>query len=572
MLLVLGVFAARLVQVQAIDAPELAAEALGQRLVTSQIDVQRADIVDRNGAVLATSIERVHIWVNQEKIADWKRVSNGQTLAAGPGDAARILAPILGMEEQQLEALLTGERSFQYLARDISNDVWDLVSAERIAGLDFEPTSERIYPNGAVAGNVIGFVGGRDDVAGRWGIAGLEYAFEEALLGTPGSLTYERGGGNLVIPTGVREESPAVPGSTLVTTLDRDLQWLTQQRLARALTDTGAESGVIIVEDIRTGEIYALADSSSVDPRDAGASAAADRGSRAASSVFEPGSTGKIITMAALIEEGLATPTSRYIAPFEYATNNGQVFRDSHEHADWQLTLAGILVRSSNTGTVRAGQRLTLDQRYDYLSTFGLGDRTGVGLPGESGGILHDSGDWDGRTKFAVLFGQGVSVTALQTTQVYATIANGGVRVQPTVVQGFEQADGTFVPRDVADPERVISEDTAAQLMRMLESVVADGTGQLAQVDSYRVAGKTGTAQAAGPDGEMTSIVASFVGVAPADNPRIVVSVILFNPQSSVWGGDVAAPVFADVMTQALQALRVPPSVGDANPYPITWE
>ena len=185
------------------------------------------------------------MWVNQQKIADWKRVSDGQLLAAGPGDAARILAPILGMQEAELEALLTGDKGFQYLAKDVSSDVWDLVRAERIAGLDYEPTSERIYPNGAVAGNVIGFVGGRDDLAGRWGIAGLELAFEQELLGTAGSLTYERGGGNLVIPTGVREESPAVPGSTLVTTLDRDLQWLTQQRLDRALAETGAESGAM---------------------------------------------------------------------------------------------------------------------------------------------------------------------------------------------------------------------------------------------------------------------------------------------------------------------------------------
>ncbi len=572
MLGVLLVFAGRLIQIQGIDSGDLAAQALNTRLVTSEIDVQRADIVDRNGVVLATSIDRVNVHANQQLVATWSRASDQKVLASGPKDAAALLAPILGMSEAKLEGLLTGDKRFIYVAKDVSTETWDLIKAEGIQGIYAEPTSQRLYPNGNVAGNVVGFVGGRSDKPGQWGNAGLEYAFEGTLQGKAGSVTYERGGGGLVIPTGIREESPAVPGSTVVTTLDRDLQWLAQQRAEKAVHDTRASSAIVIVQDVKTGQIYALVDTDSVDPSDPGATPTADRGSRAASSVFEPGSTAKVVTMAALLEEGLATPTSQYVAPYEFTTKKHITFNDSHEHDDWPLTLNGILVRSSNTGTVIAGKPLSLEQRYDYLTRFGLGTTTHVGLPGESHGILRTPDEWYGRTQDAVLFGQGVAVTALQTSQVYATIANGGVRVQPTVVSGFDQADGTFVPRETAEPVRVISEETSHELMSMLESVVLDGTGENARIPGYRVAGKTGTAQAAGPDGKMSDIVASFVGIAPAEDPRIVVTVIVFNPKSSIWGGDVAAPVFADVATAALQALQVPPSTGKPESYPVTWQ
>lgn len=567
----LMIFTIRLVQIQAVDAGHLAEQALAQRLTTSEISVPRADIVDRDGVVLATSVDRYHVTVNQQKLADWERSQNGQVIASGPSDAASILAPILGLDEASLEATLTGDSPFVYIAKDVTPETWSLVDAEKISGIGGEPTSQRIYPNGIVAGNVIGFVGGVSDKEGTWGIAGLEYAFEDHLLGTPGSLTYEKGGGNVVIPTGVRQESPAIPGETLVTTIDRDLQWQVQERLDQGVADTGAEWGAVIVMDVKTGEVYVLADSETVDPNHPGWSSADDRGSRAVSAVFEPGSTGKVITMAALLEEGLATPTDQFVAPYQYTTANGQTFHDSHEHGKLKLTLAGVLAQSSNTGTIQAGERLTVEQRYSYLKAFGFGESTGVGLPGESVGILHDAEDGDPRTRYAVLFGQGVSVTAMQTAQVYATIANGGVMVSPTVVQGFKAADGTFTPVETPEGVRVVSEETATELMLMLESVVADGTGEAAQVPGYRIAGKTGTAQAADENGEMTGIVASFIGIAPADDPRIVVSVILYNPTKKIYGGSAAGPIFADVTLDALRSLGIPPSNEAATLYPLTW-
>jgi len=572
-LLVLLVFAARLVQIQVIDSASLSQAALASRLHTSEITVPRADILDRNGVVLATSVDRYNVVVNQRDLAQWTRTdAAGKATAGTAADAAAILAPILGLDEAALVASLSGDKTFAYVAKNVSVETWNAVAALKIAGIGKEATSERVYPNGTVAGNVIGFVGGNADSPGVSGLSGLELEYQDLLLGHPGTETVETNArGNIAIPTGLQTEKAAIPGSTLVTTLDSDLQWYAQGRLDKAVADTGAEWGSIIVEDVKTGEIYVLADSGAVDPNDPGASATNDRGSRAASAVFEPGSTGKIVTMAALLEEGLATPTTELTAPYAYTTPNNQTFHDSHSHKNMRLTLTGVLAQSSNTGTVIAGSALTPQQRYDYLSAFGFGQPTGVGLPGESGGILRDVKKWDGRTKYAVLFGQGVSVTALQTAQVYQTVANGGVRVQPTVVKGFTSPDGTFVPRTTAEPVRVISEETSGKLLTMLESVVDDGTGTLAQVPGYRVAGKTGTAQAASSDGLMSNVVASFVGVAPADQPRIVVSVMLYNPWSSQWGGTVAGPVFSDVMGMALQSLGIPPSGSAAQLYPTTW-
>ena len=322
----------------------------------------------------------------------------------------------------------------------------------------------------------------------------------------------------------------------------------------------------------KTGQIYALVDSKSVDPNDPGATDAKDRGSRAVSTVFEPGSTAKTITMAAALEEGLVTPTSHVKAPYEFTTDNDQTFHDAEQHGVEKLTVAGVLAKSSNTGTVQIGSRLTPEQRYKYLTAFGLGTKTNVGLPGESNGILADYKKWDGRQKYAVLFGQALSVTAIQTTQVYQTIANGGVQVQPTIVSGYQDADGNFTPRVAEEPKRVVSEKTAKEVLTMLESVTSDGTGTAAAIDGYRVAGKTGTAQATCANGSFTCVVASFAGIAPADDPRIVVTVIMYDPKTSIYGGEVAAPVFKDVATFALQELRVPPSQTKATLYPITWK
>ena len=573
-LLVVGLFVARLIDVQIVNAAPLAEEALAQRLVTVEVTPTRADIVDRNGVVLATTVERYNLWVNQTKIVDWKRTDTGTgtVVAQGALDAAKILAPILGVSESELGATLSGGKSFVYVAKNLTPEVLDLVKAERISGIEWESTPERLYPNGVTAGNIIGFMGFGADGTNKIGLGGIEQAYQDQLEGVAGSRTYERSAYGTTIPSGIHSEEGAVPGETVVLTTDRDIQYFSEQALAKALNETGSSGGTIVVTDSTTGEVLAIADSNSVDPANPGATDPGHRGSGAVEDVFDPGSTAKIITMAAAIEEGIATPTSQFVAPFLYTTADNETFRDSHPHPDQKLTLTGILVNSSNTGTVMIGEQLSPETRYNYLRAFGLGERTGIGLVSESPGILHAWQDWDRRTNYATMYGQGVSVTALQTAQVYGAIANGGVKIAPTIVKGFESADGTFTANDPPESERVISEETASKLMSMLTEVTQDGTGRAAAIDGYLVAGKTGTAQAPDAEGKLTRIVASFVGIAPADNPRVVVSVTLFDPKSSIWGGDVAAPVFKDVTTFALQTLRVPPSTETLTQYPTTWE
>lgn len=565
--LVLGVFAVRLIYVQGFAGSALADEALNRRLVTTKLPADRGQILDTKGVVLATSVERFNVIANQQEIAKAKKTTpQGEVLASGPEAAAAALGPVLGISAPELGARLLGDRGYVVLKKSVTAEVWQQIAALRIAGITAEQTSERVYPAGNVGGNVIGFTG-----ADGAGLAGIELTNEKTLTGHAGEWTYERGGTGQQIPSGAGSTTPAVPGSSVQLTIDRDLQWKAQDALDAQIRATGADWGVVEVEDVKTSEILALADSGTVDPNSPGASSDAARGSRAVSNVFEPGSTAKVVTMAAALETGLATPTSQYTVPYAFTTANNQTFHDSHSHPDLKLTLAGVLAKSSNAGTVMIGQDLPQQVRYDYLSKFGFGTASGVGLPGETNGILHPVDQWDGRTKYAVLFGQGLAVNAVQATQVYATVANGGVRAQPHVVKNYIDANGIVTVPTLTEPTRVVSESTAKQLLLMLEGAVDDGTGGLAAIPGYRVAGKTGTAQAADAHGGMTGIVASFIGVAPADSPRIVVSVTLSNPRSSIWGGDVAAPVFKDVASYALQYLGVPPSAPAPPLFPVTW-
>ena len=516
--LVLAVFGLRLVYLQGINGPAIAQEALKDRLVSVSSVGARGQITDVNGVPLAVSVERYDVAVNQKQVATYKGTKDVPGGAAG---VAQLLAPILGANPAELGGTLVGTSTYRYIAKSVVPDVARQIRALVLPGVQLEKVASRVYPKGTLAGNIVGFVG-----ADGKGAQGLEYSLQGRLAGTGGSETYEIG---------------------------------------------GADAVTIVVMGARTGDVYAIADSDSIDPNNPGAGAAGAL-SRAVTQVFEPGSTGKVVTMAALLENGLATPTSQFQVPNQFTTPNGAgVITDAENHGVEHLTLTGILAQSSNVGTVTAGQTLTVQQRYDYLTKFGFGSRTGIEMPGESGGILRPFAKWDGRTQYNVLFGQGLAVNALQAVSVYGTVANGGVKVTPHVVAGWTSPDGTYTP--VARPagDRVISQNTAGELMTMLQSVVdaGSGTGNAAAIPGYRVAGKTGTAQELSSNG----ITASFVGVVPADAPQVVVGVFVTNPRTSVYGGVVAAPVFADVAGFTLASLGVAPSDTSAAPalYPTTW-
>lgn len=564
---VLTVFAGRLVYIQAFEADALANEASQQLSVTKQVPAERGVITDAQGVVLATSVARYDVTVNQAEIAAWKHTVDGVE-AGGPVEAARLTSDLLGIDAAELAAEYTGTRKFKYIKKEVLPEVWDAIVALGIHGLYGEKTTKRVYPSGSLAGNIVGFVGTDDE-----GKAGIESSLNSELSGSAGEITYERARSGHVIPAGKQESSDAVAGSDVELTVIRDIQYVAEQALSEQVKKFGATGGTVIVMDTKTGAVYALAESNAVDPNDPSASKASDRGSKAASNVFEPGSTAKVITMAALLETGADTPTSKFTVKDRFTTQNGQTFKDSHDHATEKWTLTGILSNSSNTGTVMAGGALTKQVRYDYLKKFGFGAKTGVELGGESNGILHNVEDWDGRTEHTVLFGQGVAVTEMQAISVYATIANGGKRVTPHLVNSVVAADGTKTETAPTVGEQVVSAKTSKQLLRMLESTVIDGTGKQAAISGYRVAGKTGTAQAANSKGQMTDIVASFMGVVPAENPRLAISVVLNNPSASVsiYGGAVAGPVFAKVGAYALQNLGIEPSSKAAKLYKENW-
>lgn len=570
--LVLTVFVGRLVQVQIFQGPALAAKAQEARTTHAVELAHRGDIVDTNGRVLATSVDRYTISADTLAIQGFQggqRVDTdtGRVVQDGALGIAQLLAPILDAQPAELAAKLNGDDRYVILKRNVVPEV-----QRAIAKLDLqayvrtELTSRRTYPAGVVAGTLVGFVD--QDQVGR---GGLERAYEDVLAGTDGKVTYERGRDGVMIPGSERDATEAVPGSDVQLTIDSDVQWKAEELLDDAVSKTGAKYAMAVVEDVRTGQVLAVADSGDVDPNDRSTSAVAN-GSRAVKDVFEPGSTGKVITMAAALEEGFWKPDSQFRVPYRYSTPNGESFKDSHEHPVQQLTLAGVLAHSSNTGTVQIGEKIPLGVRYDYLGKFGFGQPTGLGLPGESAGILpseqtlaHDS-----RTPYTILFGQGVAVNAMQATQVFSTVANGGVRVEPSLVAGTRAPDGTFTPAEAPAKERVVSEKTAGSVMRMMESVVGEeGTAANARVPGYRVAGKTGTAQMW--TGSGTTYMASFIGVAPADDPWYTVSVFLRSPQSSIYGGVVAAPVFSDLMGYTLQKMDVPPSTTPFKPYALTW-
>ena len=548
----------RLIWVQGLDASARAQEAVDQRTVTRPIPALRGDITDRNGTVLASSVQRYDVWVNQTQVDEY--LQNSKTAEeTGVKAAAKELAPVLGWSVSKTEKALTGDAGFSYLQKNVEPAVRDAAISLKIPGIGADPVSDRIYPAGSVAGNVLGFVG-----ADGSALAGTELSFDDELAGTDGKTTYERGAQGQIIPTGKQETTPAVDGDDVVLTLDRDLQWKAQQVVAGAVEQWGATGGSAVAYNARTGEVLALAEYPTYDPNTPAKADPEDLGNRSISSVFEPGSTGKLFTMAAAIEEGTVTPESQYEVPYEKYFE-GERIKDSHHHPDQRLTLAGVLKNSSNVGTVQISETLSPEVRHDYLLAFGLGQKTGVELPGESAGIVHPASDWTGRTRYTTSFGQGYSVNALQMVSAVGTFANDGVRVQPSLISGVKEADGSVRPLGEPESTRVVSSETADTMQQLMDNAVDDETSSAA-VPGYAVAGKTGTAQV--PDGTYT---ASFIGFAPADDPEIVVGVFLFGLNTFISGSRAAAPAFSELTTFTLQNQGIAPTGKPARQLENEW-
>lgn len=564
-LAVMMVFAGRLVYVQAIAGPALAQAALDERVSTAPIPAQRGEVVDGAGTVLATSVETHDVIVDQRQIPDFEvRDTDGEVVGRGAAAAAELLAPILDRNAAELGADLVGDRGYYRLAAGLTPEVYQTIAALRINGITSERTSQRVYPNGSTAGNILGWVNAEGD-----GAAGIESTLNERLLGTPGLSEVEIGAGGQVIPTGHQSITPAVPGCDVHLSINADLQWHAQSVIDDSVDTWDAEWGAVVVVEVATGRILALADSDSVDPNSPMDSPADARGARSVQYAYDPGSTGKVLTVLSALEEGVVTPTTAIQNPYQHTMPNGQTFTDHTFHEDQVLTTTGVLAESANTSTVLIGAEMSNETRYDYMRAMGWGERTGLGLPGETRGILHHHSEWDGRTQYVTMFGQSLNVNLVQNTGVFATIGNQGMSMQPRIVDGYTCA-GTFEGIEEPEPVQVVSPESAEEMIAMLESATREGSsGTRAAVEGYRVAGKTGTAEIRDANGRLNDRAASFVGVAPAEDPEIAVGVVVVRPSSGIYGSVVAAPVFHDVTAFALQHLGVPPSSSEPELYPL---
>ncbi|MGH3417166.1 MAG: peptidoglycan D,D-transpeptidase FtsI family protein, partial [Actinocrinis sp.] len=404
---------------------------------------------------------------------------------------------------------------------------------------------------------------------------GLEDTYDGMLAGKDGRISYQAADGTEIPTAGINEQAP-VAGTSVETTIDSQIQWAAQKAIDDQVARSKAESGTVVVMDPRTGAVLALATSPSYDPTNLAAANPANLGDRAVSDVYEPGSVAKVITMSAAIQQGAADPATRVVVP-PAIVREGTTFHDDTYHGTEHLTLTGVLAESSNIGTIETSDRLgpNRDQiLYNYLTAFGFGRPTGLDLPGESPGILAPPAKWSGSQRYTIPFGQGLSVNAVQATSVFATIANAGVRVTPNLVKGFVDANGNFTAAATAARTQVVSPQTAHQVEQMMESVVSEkGTAPAARIAGYRVAGKTGTANRYDSRcGGYCGYTASFIGFAPADDPRLVVSTVIQNPTKGLYfGGSIAAPVFQKVMSFALQDLGIAPTGTKPPDLPVTW-
>jgi cell division protein FtsI (penicillin-binding protein 3) len=543
---VLSLFAGRLLQLQGVDAAAYAVDGTRERLRTVTVEALRGSILDAHGRPLATTIDVYNITADQQLTS---------SATQKPVGIAARLAPVLGMNTATLATRLTGNRRFIYVATNVSPATRDAVRHLRLPGVFSERASKRSYPAGSLAANVVGFVNGESVGAG-----GVEYAYQDVLAGRNGRETFEvNRRGDAQIPMGTFAASPVREGQSVQLTIDSDIQWAAQQAIADQVARTGSESGTVIVQDVRNGQILALATAPSFDPGKLANADASALGNRALSEIYEPGSTSKVMTAAAAIEEGVVTESTPVTIP-PTLRRAGRTFHDHDPHGTEQLTFAGVLAKSSNIGTIMVAERMSTDTLYRYLTKFGIGSPTGLDWPGESRGILAPPDQWSSSTRYTIPFGQGLSVNSVQATSVFATIANNGLRVAPSLVKAIVDADGTVHPTPAPRTDQVISPHTATIVRDMMESVVSDdGTAPSAQIPGYRVAGKTGTANRS-VNGRYSGYTASFIGVAPADKPRLAVSVVLQAPKRGHFGGLLGGPVFKKVMSFALQALRIPPT------------
>jgi cell division protein FtsI (penicillin-binding protein 3) len=557
----------KLVVVQGPQADTLQAGSARQRTSEITLPAERGAVLDRSGAPLAFSVDARALVTNPRLIA----ATRGAGTAAYVSEMAAAVAQATGADANVLRGMLESDKGYVVLVPLVDPDVARTVR-ERFPEIAEEQRESRQYPGGALAANVVGVASWNSTDRKLTGLMGLESSQDNLLAGQAGLRVVDTAeGSSAVIPGSTRFERPATPGSDLQLTLDSDVQYTVQRQLAEYAATRGAKGGSAVVLDARTAEVLAVANARTFDPRDVARADESMLGNPAVSSPYEPGSVNKVVAMAAALEYGTATPDRVFAVPGSIRVADRTV-NDAWNHGTEDYTLTGILAKSSNVGTIMAAREVGEDRFAEMLARFGLGKRTGVGLPGESPGRVPARESWSGSTFGNLPIGQGLSVTALQMAGMYQAVANDGVRIPPRIVEATIGPDGVRTPAPPPEQVRVVSPETARALRTMLAAVTQDGgtadsrgTGSPAAIPGYQVAGKTGTAQQIDPACGCYSASTywiTFAGMLPAQDPRYVVAIMLDAPQ----GGTSAAPLFHDIGSYLAQREKLPVS---PDPAPV---
>lgn len=560
---VAGMFFWRIVDIQVVRAAELTEQSQGIRTVTTSVWAERGNIVDRHGDVLAHNIDRYDVTISPRHVADFRR--GGETVTVN-----EALAEVSLITGELYETLLTTafsspDSQFAYLVREVNTDDYRQIRALDIPWVYFQRNQNRFYPFGAVAGSVTGMMG-RDGP-----LEGIEREWDGCLSPEHGEVRYQRGLDGVRIPGTSDTLAEAVDGGTVSLTIDSDLQWFVLQEIAKAAQDLGAESATAMVVKVDTGEILAVADYPTFDPNDFANTPQRHIRAQAFTATYEPGSTMKTMTIAALLDLGLTGPGERLVAPGTFDLGGGYSIRNAGGAGTQNLTVAGVLSLSSNTGTAELSTRLSPRQMNNYLSRFGFGEPSSVGFLGEQGGFLANPETVDRITRVTQSFGQGMSATTAQVAGAYQAIANDGLRVPLTLVRGCEAPDGEMLAEIQPEPVRVVSAGAARTTVNMLETVPVSGTlANRINIPGYRVAAKTGTAEIAEGGTYGNNRVISIAGMLPADNPQYVVVVSIVKPQT-IRFSYAAAPAFEAIASHVVKHYRVPLSDRAPDLLPLRW-
>ncbi len=562
--LIVAALGVRLVDFQVVKAAEIQEKSLASRSMTQTLQALRGDILDSSGQVLAKTVFRYDVNAAPKNVGPVFQTIDGVRTERSVDEIALELSQLLGVDYGEIMIRLEGDSEYSNLAKTVNAETYNAIRDLDIPWIFFDQFEDRLYPMGAVAGNVLGFVGSDGTP-----LAGLERQYNTCLAGVDGQETFERSAEGVRIPTSNQTTQPTEDGGQLNLSIDANLQFFAQQVLADTVNELSARWASAIVVEVETGRILAAAEAPTVDPNDPAAVPAADRGSRIFQAAFEPGSIMKAVSSSMVLDTGTADEYDTVSAPDRMNLDfDNEYIKDSFSHEDFTLSLAGVLRYSSNTGMTNFASQIPRETRYEYLKKFGFGSVSPLRFEGESSGILHPASQWDEMTNLVTTFGQGISVTSLQMAYAYQAIANGGVRLDPILVDSCLAADGSIAYAPNQGSTRVLSTASANVNLELMEKVVEfGGVGKTAAIPGYRVGGKTGTAEIKSGSGYGDEYAISFYGIAPAENPKFVVGVTIYRPEG-VSNSSKATPPFKAIMQQALKHYRIPPSTTESRSIP----